>query len=367
MPAAPPIRRPPASNRVLESAQKLHRHIRARGLKPGDRYLSAQEAGKLVGESVMTVQRAMALLAKQKILERRPRAGTFVGEAAVDRPVLSNIHFLVPEQFITEQGAHEGYWSQIQGIRSVLPNISVQFNFIPRQDMTFTQQVIEQATATGNLLGVVLVLPSRAMRAWFNQSGIPTVVAGGVEPDLTNLCWINWDQEQIGRLLATWLLQRGHRRLATVMRDVWSIGEHMLHDGIGEVMSEAGLPANALLVRSAPPDSAAIIELARGLLEQVAPPTGFICRTELQADRISQVVTELGMEEQVDVTLCNAPGAAQAPRYTSIVPTMEAVEQGRIIGAMFKSLTEGRPPEPRGRNVAVKLCPMEEAHLRTPG
>jgi hypothetical protein len=349
--------RPAVSNRVRESAEKLQRHIRARGMKPGDRYLSAQEAGQLVGESVMTVQRAMALLASQKILERRPKAGTFIGEAAVDRPILSNVHFLVPEQFITEQGAHEGYWSPIKGLRSVLPNVSVQFDFIPRQDLAFTKQVVEQAAATGNLLGMVLMLPSRAMRAWFNQSGIPTVVEGGVESDLTNLCWVNWDQGQIGRLLAGWLLERGHRRLATVMRDVWSIGEHMLHDGIGEVMSEAGLSANALLVRSAPPDKAAVVELARGLLEQSSPPTGFICRTEFQADGVSEVVRELGMEDRVDVALCNASGQRKKSRYTSIEPVLEAVEQGRIIGTMLKELTEGNQPSSRGRNVAVKLCP----------
>jgi DNA-binding transcriptional regulator YhcF (GntR family) len=351
--------RPAASHRVRELAEKLERHIRASDLKPGDRYLSAEEGGRLLGESAMSVQRAMALLARRHVLERRPKAGTFVGEAAVDRPALSNVHFLVPEQFITEQGAHEGYWSQIQGMRSVLPNISVQFDFIPRQDVGFTKQVVEQAAAAGNLLGVVLMLPSRAMRAWFNQSGIPTVVEGGVEADLTNLCWLNWDQEQIGRLLAGWLLGRGHRRLATVMRDVWSIGEHMLHDGIGEVMSQAGLSANALLVRSAPPERSALIELTRGLLEQSTPPTGFICRTEFQADGVSEVVKELGMEGRVDVTLCNASGQAKGSKYTSIAPVLDPVEQGRIIGTMLKGLTDGKPPEPRGRNVEVKLCEVK--------
>jgi DNA-binding LacI/PurR family transcriptional regulator len=351
--AAPHLDRPSVSNRVRESAKKIQRHILARGFKPGDRYLSAEQAGQLVGESVTVAQRAMALLAQKNILERRRKAGTFVGEAAVDRHPLSCVLFLLPEQSMHEKSEMEGYWDQIRGIYSVMPQISIQFTFIPRQDLAFTQQIIEQATAAGTLAGVVLDLPSRAMRAWFNQSGIPTVVEGGVEADLTNLCWVNWDQRQIGRLLADWLLKRGHHRLATVMRDVWSIGEHMLHDGIGEVMSEAGLSANALLVRSVPPERSAIVELARGLLEQPNAPTGFICRTEFQADGVSEVVRELGMEGRVDVTLCNV----KKSRYTGIEPVLAPMEQGQIIGSMLKALTEGESPQPRGRNVEVKLCP----------
>lgn len=353
------IGRREVSSRVLESARKLLRHISACGFKPGDRYLTAEEASQLLGESVMTVQRAMAFLARQNILDRRPKAGTFIGEAAVPRVSAPCVHFLMPDQFMVERSTQEGYWEQIQGIRDVLPQVSVQFNFIPNQDVAYAQQIVEQAVNAGSLAGIILVLPSRPMRAFFNQSGVPTVVEGGVEADLTNLCWLNWDQIQTGRLLASYLLERGHRQLVTIMRDVWSIGEHLLHDGISEALATNGLTANALRVRSTPSEHSAVTSLARSLLSSGPDaPTGFICRTEFQADYVSEVVAELGLSNKVEVVLCNAPTRANESQYTHVVPEPSAVEQGRMIGQMLQSLQRGETPEPRGRSIPVKLRPV---------
>lgn len=347
-----------APNRVRDAAERLERHIRTSGLKPGDRYLSAEQAGQLVGHSVMTVQRAMALLARRQVLERRPKAGTFVGEKALPERTLSCLHFLLPEQF--EAGGRESYWSQlpehIQGIRSVLPQLSAQFNFIPNQDLAYTRQIVEVAEAAGTLAGVVLVLPSRAMKVFFNQSGIPTVVEGGVEPDLANLGWLQWDQAQIGRLLTAYLLDRGHRRLASIMRDVWTIGEHHLHDGISDALSAAGLSSSALRMRSAPSERLAIGELVRGLLASGEnAPTGLICRSEFQADCASEVVSELGLGSKVEIVVCNTPGPHAQGRYVSVEPEIGAFETGKMVGELFLNMRGGSTPSPRGHEINVRL------------
>jgi DNA-binding transcriptional regulator YhcF (GntR family) len=351
-----------ASGRVQDVAEKLERHIRASELQPGDRYLSAEEGSKLLGESVMTVQRAMALLAKRKILDRRPKAGTFIGETLVTRRgTHSVVHFFIPEECIDERNAHEEHWAHIQGMRSVFPGISVQFNFIPNQNVAYTREIVERAETANNLSGVVLVLASRAMRTYFNQSGIPTVVAGSVETDLTNLCWYTYDQKQIGFLLADWLLQRGHYRLTTVMRDVWSIGEHLLHDGVSQALGQAGLAADALQVRSTPAEYSATTELVRDTLTQGSnPPTGFICRTEFQADCVREVARELGLSNIVDVALCGSPQQANTAKYTCVTPTIDALEQGKLMGTMLRSLIMGEIPDPRGYTIPVQLCPAND-------
>ena len=73
---------------IQEAAEILEQHIRRSGLKAGDRYITAKDAGKLLGKSVMTAQRAMTLLAQRKLLERRPKAGTFIAESAFSGPDL---------------------------------------------------------------------------------------------------------------------------------------------------------------------------------------------------------------------------------------------------------------------------------------
>lgn len=349
-----------AASPVEMAAEKLIRHIKASGLKPGDRYLSAEQAGQLLGSSVMTVQRAMTLLAREKILDRRPRAGTFIGNHASLGTEKGCVHFFMPEQFASQTEGRESYWDllpdQILGIQSVLPHVSVQFNFIPNQDVAYTQQIVEQMTVAGSLRGAILILHSREMRAFFNQSGIPTVVEGGVEADLGNLCWVQWDQVQTGYLLASHLLQRGHRRLCTIMRDVWSIGESLLHDGIGEAIAAAGLSSNTLRMRSTPSKVSAITELVRGLLTTEAnPPTGFICRNEFQANHVSKVVDSLGLSHQVEVVLCNAPSQQGQAKYTYAAPEIGPFETGVIVGTMLKELGQGVSPTPRGREVAVRL------------
>ncbi len=361
MPPSDPLISPEktASPSVWEAAEALERHIRLSGLKPGDRYITAEEAGRLLGKSVMTAQRAMTLLAQRNLLERRPKAGTFIAEAATTKADLKCIHLLLPEQFMNEEKSMESYWNrvhlEISGMRSVLPNLSVQFNFIPNQDVGYAQQVIDKAYKAGSLSGVILLISSRAMRAHFNDSGIPTVVEGSVETDLNNLCWLTWDQKQMGKLLASYLLHRGHRRLATMMRDVWSAGEHLLHDGIGEVIAEAGLSSNALRIRSTPPDRAAALGVARALLsEDDTYPTGILCRNQLQADCVTEVAQEMGLGDQVEAVLCNAPFSREA-KYTCVEAEMDGVECGKIIGGMFRDLMEHKTPENKGVLVGVKL------------
>lgn len=350
---------PAASKQVRESASKLERHIRACGLKPGDRYISADEASQILGQSVTMAQRAMAHLARKKILERRPKAGTFIGPAIAPNGTMPCVHFLMPKS-MAQDDMQKGYWEQIQGMRSVLPNVSVQFNFIPNQDATYAQELVEQAEAAHALAGVILVLPSRQLRKHFNQSGIPTVVEGGVEDDLENLCWINADQVQVGQVLASYLIERGHRQLTTIMRDVWSIGEHLIHDGILQAMTDAGLPPNALQTRSTPMEEAAITLLVRNLLQQEHPPTGFICRTEFHARYVREAARSLGLADKVEIVHdSNSPPREGAQEFTFVTPELVAEEQGRIIASMFKNMMENKALGHRGQVMSVKLHPIK--------
>ena len=247
-------------------------------------------------------------------------------------------------------------------MRSVFPGLSAQFNFIPNQNANYAREIVDQASKAGSLAGVILFIPSHAMRVYFNQSGIPTFVEGSVESDLTNLCWFSYDQEQIGTLLTEWLLQRGHRQLVTVMRDVWSIGEHLLHDGVSGALGKAGLAADALQVRSVPSEHSAITEQIRNILTQSSnPPTGFLCRTELQAECVDEVAHELKISKRIDITLCGNPQQSNKAKYVHVVPQIDARERGRIAATMLKALAQGKIPEPRGQIIPVELCAFAKA------
>lgn len=345
----------PASLRVQESAKKLERHIRACGLKAGDRYITTQEAGRLLGTSLVLAQRAMTLLAQRNILDRRPKAGTFISDGISSGLQTRNIHFFSPEQSRLENEMQTNCWEMIDGMKGVLGPLSAHLHFIPNQNLDYVRQLVDKMSAANLLNGAVLILPSREIRAFFNQSGIPTVVGGGVEADLSNLCWIQWDQVQVGRSLSAYLLEKGHRRLVTVMRDIWSIGEHLLHDGINETLTSANLPSNTLRVRSAPNEEGALIELTRELLADTNPPTGFICRNEFQADCVSKASIELGFRDRVDITHCNAPSNPDSVRYVCALPELSTCEFGKIAGRLFHQLMNNQTPAPRGQQIPIRL------------
>ncbi|MFV0338402.1 MAG: GntR family transcriptional regulator [Chthoniobacterales bacterium] len=343
------------SRKVQEAANKLENHIRACDFKSGDRYITTEEASKMLGISLMTTQRAMNLLSQNDILERRPKAGTFIGSGFKNEIQTTHVHFCIPENTQIHGNTRNTLWEQIDGMQSILGTLSAHFHFVPRQSLIYVQDIIQKSSPLGLLNAVVLILASREMRDYFNQSGIPTVVEGGVEPDLKNLCWIQWDQVQVGQLLAEHVISRGHHRIASIMRDIWSIGEHQLHDGINDTIAAAQLPSNTLRIRSAPNEEKAISELVRGLLKEKNPPTAFICRSEFQANCTASVVREAHLTEKIEIVHCNAPAKPEKNRYTCTVPELSMFDFGKVIGEMFKCMISGKILQHRGREIPVRI------------
>lgn len=340
-----------ASVRVQRAADRLQQHIASSKLRPGDQYMTASEASALLGESETTAQRAMAVLARRGWLERRRRAGTFIGKAAATHTSTHCIHFVMPETLEEDSRLQTDTWGQIEGLRRVIPQSTVQLHFVSHQDMAHTRQIVEQATDTETAGGFVVRRSSRAMRCFFNQLALPAVIWGSVEPDLKNLCWLGLDQAQTGRLLADHLIRGGCRRLATIMRDAWARGDYLLHDGVAEALTQACLSPSALQIRSAPVTREAIVETVQPLLtESGSETTGFICRTEFQADIVVDMAENLDVRRRIQVAVCNP-----TPKYTAIRTEPDAIECGEMIGRMLLAQKRGRPPNPRGMHLPVRL------------
>lgn len=356
---------------IRQSADKLVRHIRDSGMQPGDRYISAQEASRLVGGSITTAQRAMTFLAKRKWLERRPKAGTFIGSAACAQKKQKVVHFFLPDSVSPEKGSHNVVWHRALAVREVMSDISVQMNFVPNQDLAFVRHIVEQVSTVQSTAGFVVVLSSRPMRAYFNQTGVPAVILGSVEPDLKNLCWLSRDQGRTGKLLTEYLLSHGHKRIVTVMRETWSAGDYLLHDAIGEAMAEAGLPANALQIRSAAVDRMAITEMASGLLQDIGNTRlAMICRTEFQAECIADLAQKLELADRVEIVMCNSPLDINKCYFPCTLPDISPEEEGLLVGKMLREMSGGRRLTQQGYLIPVKLhvpdCSRQSERERTP-
>src|SRR6185295_7888601 len=82
-------------------ARRIEGEIRSRSLREGDRFMTTDEVGQMLGVSSATAHRALNYLVKRKLLVRQHGRGTFIGATAgggETRTVsLQTVYILLPE------------------------------------------------------------------------------------------------------------------------------------------------------------------------------------------------------------------------------------------------------------------------------
>jgi len=143
--------------RIELIARRIEKDIHAKKLKPGDKYLTTLQVARAFKVGNEVANRAMQLLAQRNVIERRHRAGTFVGTAKLDvnTPVLKKVHLVIEKQNIETYGILRD--GTISGLHSVLPGSQIQFSFIPDVNRRqFIAKLIDEAYMSGEMEGFVL-------------------------------------------------------------------------------------------------------------------------------------------------------------------------------------------------------------------
>lgn len=137
--------------------------------------------------------------------------------------------------------------------------------------------------------GVVWILhrSTAAMQRWFQQQGLPAVIAGTQHPEIT-LPQVDTDYRAASRHAAGRLLALGHRRLAILLPRALLAGDAESVAGFMEAAGEAG-------VEKAAHDetSPGVVHALRHLLASPTPPTGiFVLRAEPCATALSWLLAQ---------------------------------------------------------------------------
>src|SRR5438045_3666201 len=92
--------------RIIELADKIAEDIRSKNLKPGDPYQGTTETAEMLGVSTTAANRAMQVLVKRRIIQRRQRKGTFVAIPSESAPLspLRRVHLVVQENYLRTEG-----------------------------------------------------------------------------------------------------------------------------------------------------------------------------------------------------------------------------------------------------------------------
>ena len=357
-------KQPIIASNVSRVGGLIERDIRRKGLSVGQQYLTAQEAASAFGVSAPLAGRAMKALADRDVLVRRPGAGTFVGPQANPAPQLRLrcVHVVIsPPRLRTSLEVGQ----LTEGLMSALPGYNVQINVLPDEGaLAHLRQMLQKASEIGWLSGLVLVGCGREIQELILEMKVPAVVFGGVFATTRRLPSADLDQHASGRLMATLAVDRGHRRIGLVMRDMWLPGDNQLLDGINEVLAEAGLNHGALIVRSLPVDREQAAAELRELLGRPNRPTALICRGRFFGEAAQAAAKAMGLRVGEDLTLVSdaesLQSAADLP-WPKVCPELDYKAQAAIVGQLLREYIEGHPEVPQHKVIPVRLAEPAES------
>ena len=268
---------------------------------------------------------------------------------------------------LTEEGLFSR--SLLLGLQSQLPGSNIQFGFMPdnpKEEEPYLTALIEDARRSRFPEGFILVMSTLLMQQLFQESGLPTVVFGDLYPTIQNMPYMNRDQRQAGRLVAEYVLGKGHKRLLMLTRSrlAWGPGEYLVADAVNEVAAKAGLLAGALMNRSLPHDLSIVqSEVQRLLEENIDDPPGILVRPWQMVEAVYKAIESVGLVPQKDVVVAVTdyfdPPKTPLP-YPVIRPMLTLEEQGKHIGQLLKHCVENPQGEPEHELIPVRLVVPEE-------
>jgi len=343
---------------VYESARRLEQDIRQKGLVAGARYLTAAEAGQMLGVSTATAHRAMALLARQEMLVRRRNSGTFIGPHFAGPPKRRLRTLYVILQSTTRIRVEYPFDLFLQGIRARLPDVSVQICFLPTHDhLGYLRDLIESALAAGEPAGFVAVSCPRDVYRVLADSKWPMVIHGSAYLDQQDIPSLDVDNRQAGRLLTEYLIGRGHRRMALLCVTDHLPGDNLFFDGTSEALTAAQLPHNALIVRSLPWNPETFAPEIRRLFEADPAPTAIIARSPGLVLAAKTVIEERsGPKSSMDlVCYSHMPMSETEFPYAYVTPRVPFAETVQRIAQMLDRQRHGQALESRQVMIPVDL------------
>ncbi|HYG74008.1 MAG TPA: GntR family transcriptional regulator [Planctomycetota bacterium] len=331
---------------VVDLAERISSEIRRRKLQPGTQFMNTAAVARRFKVNGTTANRALQLLAQRGILERRQRSGTFIAdpEKRAGAP-LRRVYLLIPEKHFKTEGLMAD--GMLLGLQRVLPRAELKVGFLPPDETAAVEEMISEAMRVREPAGFVLFRSSLATQRMLQGRGMPAVVVGTLQPSVSGLASIDRDQTQIGLRLVENLLARGARRLAIIMRDQLSPGDHVMLDTALRTAAAAGLSAAHIQVRCLSADfqsaRAAIGDIVASSSERV----GILCRSHPLALAALSVAESVKEQER-------APPVALADFYHRDAsepgcPYMDALLSpercGEKVGEMLIELMRKVQPE----------------------
>ncbi|MGI9427113.1 MAG: hypothetical protein ACR2NM_00530, partial [Bythopirellula sp.] len=180
---------------------------------------------------------------------------------------LRSVHFLVHQKYFNAEGIGNDHI--LIGMQEELPGVQVQISFLPAsQESSFIADLIQATLKSKSVDGFILVRAGFEIQRMVSASGLPAVVYGSVFPGVGEIARCDRDMFAVGQVLTSYLLERGHRRLAYYNRQQSLPGDQHTIDGVARTMGKAKLQTDDLTVRFLPSDNQVCESETKHLLNQ---------------------------------------------------------------------------------------------------
>jgi Periplasmic binding protein-like domain/Bacterial regulatory proteins, gntR family len=318
----------------------------ARGLKPGEPYLTAERAAQLLGSSRATAHRAMTKLVEQQVLVARPGSGTFIGPKAPASPpgTTLSLHVLMPLDSLGFNPCITAPLIKLlQSVSRHFGGAAVQFNTFPAgAALGYFRETVSKPFQDGQIAAVIMVGCHWTIQEFLKDQGIKALVLGSMFSDRQFFPSIDKDSVQGAEILVHDLVKKGHRRFGVVAPASGLAGVDFFTDAVGRSLAAHGIPADSLSLRYCNGDQSVTENRLRELLTGPLHPTALITDGGDLANLAASAATGLGLRVPGDIEIVFEGSLLQTgypARYPHTAATLTHEELATEIYQRVRALT----------------------------
>jgi DNA-binding LacI/PurR family transcriptional regulator len=253
---------------------------------------------------------------------------------------------------------------RLRGIAGALSPKNIELVIYTIDSTDHLQHYLSTLPLTGNLDGLIVLSlqigDTEAQR--LIKHALPTVLIEYPHPDLS--C-VEIDDVEGGHMAATYLLKKGHRRIAFLGDS--DLPEYAIHpaslrlSGFSQAMKEANIDLLDKFVRLAPYSQEQTRQVARELLGLSEPPTAIFAATDFQALGVLKAARQLNVSvpEQLAVIGFDDLDMAEYADLTTICQHLD--ESGKLAVEIILSQIESASLLPRQVKIPLNIVERKTA------
>lgn len=338
----------PAYQRVK---QALRETIARGDYSPDTPFVTERRVREEFGVSATTAVRALNELVTEGVLIRKQGKGTFVAERPASATSAASSRRAAEEQPPAVACILQGYGPHVSAVLSGLENTLAELGYRlflthcnddPERERTALREALD-SHASGIVIypaeGNANVETYEAVR----DSGVPLVLVDRYRSDVATDA-VLVDNLAVGYEVTKALIERGHRRIATLWDETECTSVRDRLTGHLQALRESGIPVRPELTVMRRYSRREILE---GLLSAAEPPTVLLCANGYALARVVADLVELGIDApgQVELAGMDQAGPFDILPLTAVAAVLPSREMGvEAARLLHERITSESPP-----------------------